>query len=307
MRLLFIIICAACSCARAQNNQRGISLEEYTKVKSVVLKNIEKKTYIQEQGFVFDRPDEKPFSFNLNDGIERKIYLYQIREATGAKNIGSLAVFTMQGKQINVAIPNKAASDAVWLQYINDLKNGNKAADGLAIGIAFMLSQGVNVAPPDSSTQETGEDNDFCFPAETFINMADGSEKHIALLKVGDLLAGFPNGKVIRVDKHEGTFRLTRILVRPNGQAWVSTHLQDGLMTLEATPNHPVLTFRGKKTIGQLVKGDWLFVRDAVTGRCLTAEITTIEPNARTVSQVFNLTTECGTYEAESIIVSDKN
>jgi hypothetical protein len=304
MKSLFTIFFALCSCAFAQDNQRGITLAEYTKVKTVVLKNVEKKTYIREQGFIFDRPEENLFSFNLNDGIERKVYLYQIIDGTSTKNIGSLAVFTMQGKQINLAIPNKLAPNEVWTQYLNDLKTSNKAADGLAVCIAFILSKGVTDITKDSILEET---NDLCFPTETFINLADGNEKPIAEVKIGDSVTGIVPGKVVRVDVHEGTFQLNRILVRPNGQAWVSTHLKGGLIALEATQNHPVLTLMGKRTVGQLKKGDWLFVRDAVSGRYLTAEIAKIEINARTVSQVFSLKTEGGTYEAESIIVLDKN
>lgn len=304
MKFLFTIFFALCSCAFAQDNQRGITLAEYTKVKTVVLKNVEKKTYIREQGFIFDRPEESLFSFNLNDGIERKIYLYHIMDGISSKNIGSLAVFTMQGKQINLAIPNKLAPNDVWTQYLNDLKASNKAADGLAVCIAFMFSKGVTEITKDSTLEET---NDLCFPTETFINLADGNEKPIAEVKIGDSVTGIVPGKVVQVDFHEGTFHLNRILVRPNGQAWVSTHLKDGLIALEATQNHPVLTLMGKRTVGQLKKGDWLFVRDAVSGRYLTAEIAKIEINARTVSQVFNLKTEGGTYEAESIIVLDKN
>ena len=304
MKSLFTIFFALCSCAFAQDNQRGITLAEYTKVKTVVLKNVEKKTYIREQGFIFDRPEENLFSFNLNDGIERKVYLYQIIDGTSTKNIGSLAVFTMQGKQINLAIPNKLAPNEVWTQYLNDLKTSNKAADGLAVCIAFILSKGVTDITKDSTLEET---NDLCFPTETFINLADGNEKPIAEVKIGDSVTGIVPRKVVRVDVHEGTFQLNRILVRPNGQAWVSTHLKGGLIALEATQNHPVLTLMGKRTVGQLKKGDWLFVRDAVSGRYLTAEIAKIEINARTVSQVFNLKTEGGTYEAESIIVLDKN
>jgi hypothetical protein len=304
MKSLFTIFFALCSCAFAQDNQRGITLAEYTKVKTVVLKNVEKKTYIREQGFIFDRPEENLFSFNLNDGIERKVYLYQIIDGTSTKNIGSLAVFTMQGKQINLAIPNKLAPNEVWTQYLNDLKTSNKAADGLAVCIAFILSKGVTDITKDSTLEET---NDLCFPTETFINLADGNEKPIAEVKIGDSVTGIVPGKVVRVDVHEGTFQLNRILVRPNGQAWVSTHLKGGLIALEATQNHPVLTLMGKRTVGQLKKGDWLFVRDAVSGRYLTAEIAKIEINARTVSQVFSLKTEGGTYEAESMIVLDKN
>lgn len=304
MKFLLIALWAVCTCAFAQDNQRGITLAEYAKVKTVVLKNVEKKTYIREQGFIFDRPEEKGFSFNLNDGIERKIYLYHIMEGATTKNIGSLAVFTMQGKQISLTIPNKLASNDVWTQYLNDLKTGNKTADGLAVCVAFILSQGKTEVIKDSTTEDT---NDVCFPAETFINLIDGSEKAIAEVKIGDTVTGIHNSKVVRVDFHEGNFQLNRILVRPNGQAWVSTHLKGGLIALEATQNHPVLTLTGKKPVGQLKKGDWLFVRDAVSGRYLIAEIAEIEVNARTVSQVFNLKTEGGTYEAESIVVLDKN
>ncbi|MEI7583007.1 Hint domain-containing protein [Runella sp.] len=304
MKFLLIALWAVCTCAKAQVNQRGITLAEYSKVKTVILKNVEKKTYIRDQGFIFDRPEEKPYSFNLNDGIERKIYLYHIMDGASAVSIGSFAVFAMQGRQINMAIPNKLAPNDVWVQYLNDLKAGNKTADGLAVCVAFLLAQGKTEIKKDSTTEDT---NDVCFPAETFINLTDGSEKAIAKVKVGDTVTGIREGKVVRVDFHEGNFQLNRILVRPNGQAWVSTHLKGGLIALEATPNHPILTLTGKQPVGQLKKGDWLFVRDAVSGRYLTAEIAEIEVNARTVSQVFNLKTEGGTYEAESIVVLDKN
>jgi hypothetical protein len=274
----------------------------------MTIKNVEKKTYVREQGFIFDRPEDTPFyPFNLSDGIERKIYLYQILEGASQKSIGSLAVFTMQGKQINLLIPNKLAPSEVWTQYLSDLKNNNKAANGFAVCVAHLLSQ-LGVENTKESPSEAVEDpNDLCFPAETFINLADGSEKPIAEVKIGDTLTGISSGKVVRVDFHEGSFKLSRILVRPNGQAWVSTHLKGGLIALEATPNHPILTLLGKRKVQELKKGDWLFVRDAVSGRYLTAEIMTIEQNARTVSQVFNLVTESGTYEAESVVVMDKN
>lgn len=219
MKFLLIALCAVCTCAFAQDNQRGITLTEYAKIKAIVLKNVEKKTYIREQGFLFDRPEEKPYYFNLSDSIERKIYLYQIMDGASTKNIDSLAVFTMQGKQINVAIPNKLASNDVWMQYLRDLKAGNKTADGLAVCVAFMLSQGIAVAVKDTTSEETKDPNDFCFPIETFINLADGSEKSIAEIKIGDTVTGIRAGKVIRVDFHEGSFQLNRILICPNGQA----------------------------------------------------------------------------------------
>jgi hypothetical protein len=195
----------------------------------------------------------------------------------------------------------------VWTQYLEDLKSNSKVADGFAICVAYMLSQIGSEAQKGSTTEETKDPNDFCFPADIFVNLANGTEKTIAEIKIGDTVAGTPNSKVTGVDFHEGSFKLTRILVKPNGQAWVSTHIKDGLIALEATENHPLLTLTGKKQVKVLQKGDWLFVRDAVSGRYITAEIVALLPNSRTVTQVFNLKTESGMYETESIVVFDKH
>ena len=308
MKFFIILLTAVCTGVYAQDNQRGFTLAEYASVKTMTFKNIEKNTYVRDKNFVFDRPEDKPFyAFNLNDGIERKIFLYKIKDGSSSKNVGSLAVFSLKGKLTNLVIPNLLAPKEVWTQYLEDLKNNSKVADGFAICVAYMLSQlGSEVEKP-SSTQEEKDPNDFCFPADIFVSLANGTEKKITEIKIGDTVAGTPNSKVTAVDSHTGTFKLHRILVRPNGQAWVSTHVKDGLITLEATQNHPVLTLTGKKRVKALQKGDWLFVRDAVSGRYITAEIVALVPNARTVSQVFNLKTESGMYETESIVVFDKH
>jgi hypothetical protein len=292
----------------AQDNQRGFTLAEYASVKTMTFKNIEKNTYVREKEFVFDRPDDKPFyDFNLNDGVDRKIFLYSIQEGSSSKNLGSLAVFSMKGKLTNLVIPNSLASKEVWTQYLEDLKNNSKTTDGFAICVAYMLSQLGSGAEKATAVEETKDPNDFCFPADIFVNLANGVEKNITEIKIGDTVAGLPNNEVTRIDFHQGFFKLHRILVRPNGQAWVSTHVKDGLIALEATENHPILTLTGKKQVKTLQKGDWLFVHDAVSGRFVTAEIVTLVPNARTVSQVFNLKTKSGMYEAESIVVFDKH
>lgn len=309
MKFIFIVCFAACTSIYAQNNMRTITPEEYAKVKSLPLKSVEKHTYIREKGYVFDRPegDAGLFVFNLNDGIERKIYLYKVSEGAAMNGIGNLAVFTVPDKQIKLYIPNQLAPKEVWNQYLSDLKDGNKMADGFGVCVAYMLSQLKTESSSDTSAKEEKDPNDFCFPAEAFVNLADGSEKHLSDITAGEMLSGISHGKVTKVEKHEGTFSLTRLLIRPHGQAWVSAKVRDGLIALEATDNHSLLTLTGRKKLNQLQVGDWVFVRDAVSGRFVTAEIAAIQKAARTVSEVYNLRTESGTYEVESIVALDKN
>lgn len=308
MKFILIVCFAACTSVYAQNTMRTITFEEYAKVKAIPLKSIEKHTYIREKGYTFDRPEGEAglFTFNLNDGIERKIYLYTVSEGAAMNTIGNVAVFTALGKQVKLYIPNKLAPKEVWNQYLIDLKTGNKTVDGFAVCVAYMLSQLTTENSADSSAGEK-DPNDFCFPAEAFVNLADGSEKHFVDIRRGDMLTGIYSGKVINLVKHEGTFLLTRLLIRPHGQAWVSSKVRDGLIALEATDTHPLLTLTGRKKLNQLHVGDWVFVRDAVSGRFVTAEIAAIQKAARTVSEVYNLHTESGTYEVESIVALDKN
>lgn len=309
MRFFFIICFAACTSVYAQDNIRAITSEEYAKVKALPLKSVEKHTYIREKGYVFDRPEGEAglFTFHLNDNIERKIYLYKISEGAAMNGIGNMAIFTAAGKQIKLYIPNKLAPKEVWNQYLIDLKNGNKIADGFAVCVAYMLSQLKTDNSADSSAGEEKDSNDFCFPAEAFVNLADGSEKHLSDVAPGEVISGIFTGKVTKVQKHEGTFSLTRLLIRPHGQAWVSAKVHSGLIALEATDTHPLLTLTGRKKLNQLHVGDWVFVRDAVSGRFVTAEIAVIQKEARRVSEVYNLRTESGTFEVESIIALDKN
>lgn len=307
MKFIFILCCTLCLSAYGQESKRALTLGEYDQIKSVSLKNVDKKTSIREKGFLFSRPSTNGvFSVPLNDGSERKIFLYKISEGTTPQGLGLLAVFSAPNKQIQQCIPNTLAPKEVWAKYVEDLKNNNKTTDGFAVCMAYVLSQlGPDLAP--ESTKEEEDPNDFCFPAELFVNLADGTEKSIASIQVGDIVSGLKEGKVTQVKKHQGTFSLTRLLIKPNSQAWVSRKVQNGLIALEVTPNHPILTLLGKAYVDQLKRKDWVFVHDVVSGRYVTAEIVDIQQNARTVPEVYSLTTEHGTYDVEGIVVLDKH
>jgi hypothetical protein len=296
--------------ANAQDAKRGITATEFASVKAVTFKNIEKDSYLKTGGLVFDRNDEKPpYVFKFSDGIERRIYLFNVFAAEGMKSVGTLAVFytPKDGKMHKVCIPNSDADKAIWGQYIDDLKDAAKAADGFAVCLAFTLSK-ESSGPVKGGEQASADKdhNEFCFPADAHVLMADGTEKQIDQIKAGEIVAGLGNNTVKAVEAHKGQFSLTKVMVLPHAQVWASRVLASGLIELEGTANHPVLTLTGRKTIGTLAKGDIIFVEDAATQTYQMATVTVIQKESRVVNQVFNLVTEGGIYEVNNTLVLDK-
>jgi len=298
---LFTLLFIAVSWATFAQQQQEMSLAVYEKANAVKTHRGFSKSLFRYQGLTFLASDA-PLSFQLNDGLERKVTFFDILENPNAGTFGRLAVYSTPNRQVTVVIPTEQSPKAVKDKYAEDLKAKCLANDGLGVCVAFAFSQTNPV-----QTAIAFESQEFCFPAETFVNLVDGTEARISTIKIGDEITGLRANRVENIIVHEGTFSLTRLLVRSNSQAWVSTRNDSGLLSLEVTPNHPVLTLFGKKRVEELRKGDWLFVRDAVSGRYLTAELTGIAPHSRTVSKVYHLQTNSGTYEAENIVVLNKH
>ena len=301
MRFIPFVLVAVSWATFAQERQSGMTLAEFDKAKAVEIRSGSPKKHFRSHGLSY-RQHETSLSFQFSDGVENKVSFYDISERSDQSILGRLVVYSSQNRLETLVLPNETSHKAVKEHFVADLKAKSLTNDGLGICVAFALSQ----TQPRSSTA-LAHPQEFCFPAETFVNLVDGTEKKISGIQAGDEITGIRANRVEKVIVNEGVFSLTRLLVRPNGQAWVSTRNESGLLSLEVTPNHPVLTLLGKKRVEDLHAGDWLFVRDAVTGRYLTAELTSIAPAFRTVDKVYHLQTEGGTYEAENIVVLNKH
>lgn len=296
--------------AFAQDETRGITAAEFAAAKAITIKNLEKDSYFKSGSLVLDRNEEQPpYVFKFSDGIERRIYLYKLFESESMKQLGSLAVYhtPKDGKTLTVCIPNNQADKAIWGQYIDDLKDHAKVADGFAVCMAFMLSkENTGKGKAAEGTTAQADHNEFCFPADAYVLMQDGTEKRIDQVRVGEYVGGTQANRVRRVTQHKGQFAITSVLVEPFQAVWASTRNSVGLVELEATGNHPVLTLTGRRNLRDLQTGDVVFVQDAARQQYQLAQVKRVLPNTRTVSSVYNLETGKGLYEVNGVLVLNK-
>lgn len=89
---------------------------------------------------------------------------------------------------------------------------------------------------PDTVPQPTGN----CFPPGTMVMMADGSEKRIEDVEVGDMV----------VTHHNRTRKVTRLFARPYTGDIVTIRVQKHGRKLSATPDHRLVCFPGMSTQG---------------------------------------------------------
>lgn len=150
----------------------------------------------------------------------------------------------------------------------------------------------------------------FC--ANATVTMADGSEKPIREVKVGEKVKTCHAGKSAATEVkgvevyHNPDAALTAVYLRPvNETAIGDTWPLVPALLLEATPHHQVTTDKGNKTMKQLSKNDVLYHYEPSTGKVSSWKVGIVHTNARKVETAYNLTTEDGSYLIENVLVSN--
>lgn len=95
---------------------------------------------------------------------------------------------------------------------------------------------------------------DECLPADTIVSIADGTEKKISDVNVGDIVESVNRDGVI-----EGR-KVTRVIKKKSPKKMYCHLLSDGTIIV-ATGNHPHLTNSGWKQAKDIRKGDYLYER----------------------------------------------
>ncbi len=293
----------------------GIKNTEYDLIKKISIKNLEKDTYIKDGGFVLDN-SAQPYVFKFSDGLERRIYVYKVMEATNMSEIANLMVFTTpkNGKQIPLVVPNPLAEKEVWGKYIDDLKEGEKTIMGFSSCIAFVMAKEFSGVSGDKSKDE--DKYEYCFPGNAMVTMADGSLKEISRVKVGESVLSYNlatnsvEGTLVeKVEVHEHSqFPLTMLsLIDPNSmiEATLNASRYD-LKFLEATANHPILTTKGTSKMGDVKVGDVLFFYEKEANTVREFNVFSAHKDNRMVEKVYNLITQKDNYFVNSIVVQKK-
>ncbi len=323
---LFTLMLALANGVFAQDGPqaRALTVDDYKAIKNLKVKNLEKDTYVKfDEGYILDRYEmKKPFVFSYSDKIERKVYLFRLLESDNMVELGILAIYTTphNGKTINICIPGPAAGRETWGFHIDELKYRGEEEPALLSALGFVLSKEfsalcyANTAEAAASSDDDDE-YEYCFPAPTLVTMADGSEKSISSIVPGDEVAAIgPDGEktattVTSVQAHGGKeFSLARLALLPlEGEAVASTAgAFTGLLFVEATPSHPLLTQQGAKPLGHCLPGDVLYCLDAATQTFKRFAVSAAAVPAGKTGRVYNLHTKAGNFVAGGIAVADK-
>lgn len=328
--LLQSLVLGLCTPAKAQDKTRAITLDEYKKVKTFQIKDLENETYVKfDNAYVLDRYEMRPpYVFKYSDGIERRIYLYRLLDNTTKASLGMVAMYVTpgDGKKVSVVIPNALADKTVWVQYIDDLKEYSQMEKGFGSTFSYVTSKEMAALAGGGSgtTASSGSktDYDVCFPAFARVTLADGSNKPISEVKVGDMIASYnkntgqlETATVQEVQIHaEQPYAVSSVsLLKADVYATRAMRLPSQKIVLEGTANHPVWTKNGSKALGQLVAGEEVMGLETTTGAAALFQVITdnqdplsTAENVFYTDRVYNLVTDKSNYVVNNTVVLSK-
>lgn len=312
----------------AQDGQelRGMSPEEYKLALEAKVEDLDHDTYIKfaDGKYVLDRYEMKPPYFITGDsGVKKRIDLYKLLDRASMSELGLIAFFTNteSGETFNLVLPNMASKGEVWNMYFDDIHKHDKEENDVALKMSYILSKevaylmqkssGVDMSAMDSNDS----DYDFCFPALAQVTLADGSHKNIADITAGEVVMNYTEGEqsttiVTSVSIHKkSNIPLSKVILLPVETLTATVKDETytaSIMELIATSNHPVMTESGKKTIEALKVGDVLYRHNPMTNILEKFQVSFLVHGYDTTQEVYNLTTEAGSYLVEDVVVYGK-
>ncbi len=227
---------------------------------------------------------------------------------------------------LNKAIFSGSNTDGSAFEYIGDytLKNKTLAIDfqdydrtftwKVVDFVGYDETSQTLVIQTDKGMEYSLPRPDFgCFPAGSIVSMADGTEKAIENILIGEKVIAFEDGKkviaeVYQVDIHDKTdYDLTNIQVSSPNDSYASlqNHVSKSISLL-ATPNHPIMTNNGFVKAGLLKTKDVVYHYNTDTNQFDMYEADRLENKFQKSNKVYNLRTDKGNYLVNGIVVSNK-
>lgn len=303
---------------------RGMTADEYEIAKSAQVEDLDNDTYVKisDGNYVLDRYEMKPPYFITGDsGIKKRIDVYKIMDRESMGDLGLVVYFTNTeaDETFNLVIPNMATSGEVWNMYFDDIHQRDREEGDVALKMSYVLSKEVAYLMQKSSgvdmsaMDQENSDYDFCFAADALVTMADGSDKMISEVEVGESILTIEQGmsKLVRVegiDTHQkADITLAKAVLFPVEEVTASlTSIRFSVTELIATSNHPVMTASGAKALGELLPGDLLTKYDAQTGHSTQYKVHFVNPTYKSAKKVYNLDVEGEHYLVNQVLVLEK-
>lgn len=143
----------------------------------------------------------------------------------------------------------------------------------------------------------------YCFAGDTYIMMENGVTKHIKDVKVGDYVMGFNEHPKLWEGHLDITFTPARVTDVFKHKSKTVTIEHPYISTTKVTKDHPILTHRGKFIEVRNLK----YERDGIMHynhrKALPMYVYDISRESIEEEDVYNLTTETGTYIANGLLV----
>lgn len=330
-KLLFVsfIILAGLfqSIAQGAAALKGMTAEQYEKIKTFTVKDLDNDTYVKiENTYVLDRYEgRKPYFITGSDGLKKRMDIYKVLLKEGMQDLGVLVFYTNEkGQQYKVCLPNMATDPKVWEKTFEDIDKVDQQEKFFALKLSYVLSKEFSFQSfkaanggKDMSKESETYGNDICFPGNTAVSMAGGQQKQMRDVRPGDevvtvdpILGKQFTVKVKELTVHEAkNYAITGLLlvaIKENATA-TGTDLFMDTKELSATPNHPVLTQSGEKKIGEVRPGDEVLCLDEQTGQYKSYTIWNKQQYGRGKQPVYNIVAESGsTFVINEVMVLQK-
>ncbi|NII29148.1 hypothetical protein HB364_28980 [Pseudoflavitalea sp. X16] len=306
---------------------RSLTLEEYEKAKTFAVKDLDNDTYVKfENTYVLDRYESrKPYFVTGDDGKKKRIDIYKLLAKEGMQDLGILIFYTNeQGTLYKACMPHFTADSKVWGKYFEDIHAIDKQEANFVLKLSYVLSKEFGFQlykaanqGKDLSKESATYGNDICFPGTMQVSMAGGGTKALAAIRPGDrILTVDPatqQTQVVTVKELTShtpkNYAITRLRLLAATEKVTAAGTEVLLLgkTVQATPNHPVLTTNGQKKMGELVTGDEILCQDQATGRYQAFQVWHKTESAGGWQPVYNIVADGGsTFMMNGVMVLQK-
>lgn len=325
--ILSVVLSSSLLFSYSQDKPRTLTLDEYQKTKSFAVKDLDNDTYVKfDNAYVLDRYESrKPYFITGDDGKKKRIDIYKLLAKEGMHDLGIMIFYTNEkGTLYKACMPHFTADGKVWEKYFEDIHAIDKQEANFVLKLSYVLSKELGFQLYKAANQgkdlskESGTyGNDICFPGTMQVSMAGGGSKELAAIRPGDRILTLDPATqqttVVTVKeltshtpKNYAITRLTLLGVQeinsPRG-----TEVLLSAKTVEATPNHPVLTQGGQKKMGAVAEGDEILCLDKLTGRYQSFKVWHKVESAGGLQRVYNIVADgANTFMMNGVMVLQK-
>lgn len=312
---------------KASGKLRPITMVEYDKAKSYLIKDLDKETYAKfDNKYILDRYEmRKPYFITGDDGLKKRMDLYKLIAKDSMQELGTMIFYTNEkGKVYRALQPNFTADGKVWEKYFEDIHTIDKEEKNFVLKLSYILSKEMSFQlykamnnGKDLKEESGTYGSDICFPGDQLVAMADGSNKILSEVKPGDQVITIdPATKkstavtVSRLVQHEAkNYAITKLLVVASNEVQTKAGIEVILSAkiLEATPNHPMLTAGIQKSMGEINIGEEVVCRDENTNSYTNYQVYNKTETSKGLQKVYNMEVSTGsTFVMNGIIVLQK-